>query len=388
MGIVKKFTPMPQKRLQPKPKPKRRAPNKPANGLKTVVRTPGSIIRTLQKTPKLSPNLSHYVTCRTNPFHGHGGSAIPDGKNSNFVVTDTFSVNNFSPTAAGQTIVIQTLNALPALSMIGSTTNFIVDGVTVTALGAYQPSASTAANSSWYPTSMPPPMVGTAVLGANFMDPYNAATARMISVGYRLIYTGPATTCSGAITVTPNPIAWGQTATSATGNFQIKPPLTTGTPIATALPAGTVLIDCDITINPTAMTRATKTFRPEQGVYVVPTHRSTNYAMQPTYVCPLAPVPNLNLSTGAVDITTLLRVYGGGNPGIVWFDNDWTTYSIVLTGLNADASFRLETVLCMEYNPAISSAFYPLSIKQSPTNNNDIKVADDKNKNSDIKSSS
>lgn len=370
--------------------PVKRAPRKNQSkqkaSLRNVVRTPGTIIRALQTTSRAPSGLPHYVMCRTNPFHGHGGSAIPDGKNSNFVVTDTFAVNNFTPSAAGQTIIIQTLNAFPALAMIGSTANFTVDGTLVTGLGALQPVA-TAANTSYYPVCIPPPLVGTGAVGSAFADPYNSTTARMISCGFRLIYTGPATTCAGSITVTPNPVGWGQTATSATGAFGISSPTIAGAAGAVAT-AGAQIIDCDITISTTALTRASKTFRPEQGVYIVPTHRSTDFKMNPTLVCALAPTANLNTATGAVNVSSLLRPAGGVNPGIIWYDNDWTTYSIVIHGMNSDASFRLESVACMEYNPAITSAFYPLSVKASPTAPNQIKQATDINQQSDTKPAS
>lgn len=269
--------------------------------------------------------------------------------------------------------------------MIGSTQNFTIDGTVVTGLTQLQPSS--APGSSYYPCCIPPPLVGLALLGAGFSDPYNSTTARMISCGYRLIYTGPATTCAGSITVTPNPIGWGQLATQATGGFTIGLPTISGTAGAN-LAGGAQLLDCDITINATAMTRASKTFRPEQGVYVVPTHRSTDFKMNPTLVCSVAPVANAITATGAATLTSFLRPAGGVNPGIVWYDNDWTTYSIVIQGVNADASFRLEAVCCMEYNPAITSAFYPLSIKASPKAQNQIDQATAKNQQTDTQPAS
>lgn len=369
------------------PKAKKRPQRTKTNGLRTIVRTPGTIIKTLNARQPVPTGQSHYVVCRSNPFHGHGGAAIPDGKNSNFVVSDTFSVNNFAPSAAGQTIVIQTLNTLPALAMMGSLSNFTVDGNLVTGLTSLQPSITT--STSYYPVCISPPMINNGLLGSKFSDPYASTTSRMISCGYRLIYTGPATTCAGSITVTPNPIAWGTTATSATGGFSLVPPLITGT-AGTTMSLGAVCLNCDIVINDTAMTRATKTFRPEQGVYIVPTHRSNTFELVPTLVQPYAPVANVNTALGAVSNGTMLRPAsnGAGNPGVVWFDNDWTTYTIVISGVNADASFRLESVCCMEYCPAITSPFYPMTNNKSPDKPGDMKAGDNANKNNDVKASS
>lgn len=301
-----------------KPKPTRRIPPKKKTQpqlLKHVARTPGSVIKTLNIAPKnVSGNIGHYALCRSNPFAGHGGASIPDGQNSNFVVTDTFAVNNFQPTAAGQTIVIQTLNTLPALAMMGSTTNFIVDGTTVTALGALQPVAGTV-NTTYYPICIPGPYVGTGAPGTLFADPYNSVTARMISCGYRLLYTGPATTCAGSITITPNPIGWAPTATATAGGLGLLAPTIAGAAGA-ALSAGAVSLDVDMTINPTTMTRASFTVRPEQGLTVVPKHKASVFKLQPTYPMPYGPIANANTAIGAGNLNLLFRPSGGLNPAL------------------------------------------------------------------------
>lgn len=337
--------------------------------LPNVTRTPGTIIRNLSLKTAVAKPLPHYVVCRSNPFAGHGGSAIPDGKNSNFVVTDTFSVTNFSPTAAGQTIIVQTTNCLPALAMIGSRTNFIVDGTTVTALTSLQPNASTS-GTTFYPACVPPPLVGQGGIGTQFSDPYNSTTARAISMGFRLIYTGPATTCAGVVTVTPNPIGFGQTITTVSGGLGIVPVSAAGA-AGTSIAASVTGICMDMTINETSLTRASATYRPEQGLYVVAQHKTADFKLQPTYGSALVPLANANTAIGAGNLCSLFRTVGSTTPGVIWFDNDWMTYQIAISGMNADATYRLESVLCMEYSPAITSAFYPLSIKMSP---NDVKL--------------
>lgn len=90
-GRRKFFTQMLSKRLRKvklADKAIKRLPKKTkqTNALKNVVRTPGTIIRTLQTVNNRKDHLAPYVVCRTNPFHGHGGSAIPDGKNSNLLL--------------------------------------------------------------------------------------------------------------------------------------------------------------------------------------------------------------------------------------------------------------------------------------------------------------
>lgn len=363
------MAPTKRTKLQPKTRKKRNL-----IGLHNAVRTPGTIIRHFAMAPKgKQAPLSHYVQCRSDPFNGHGGSAIPDGQNSNFVVSDSFSINNISPSAAGQTIVIQTLNCLPALAMIGSLSNFTVDSQLVTALSSFVP--STTATTTWYPLSIPPSYAGIGSPGSTFADPYNSTTARMISLGYRLIYTGPATTCAGVITVTPNPVSWTPGGISAIGSLGIVDANSAGVAGA-ALTAGIPFLSGDFTINPTALTRASTTFRPEQGCYIVAPHKSTVYKNQQTYPNPFAPIGGFNTAIGATNMPCLLRQNPTVNPGIVWFDNDWQTFQIVISGVNADASYRLETVCCMEYNPAVSSVFYPLTIKSTVMKTSELVAAE------------
>lgn len=357
---------MKQNKTQLKSKPK---PRKRLVGLKTTnARTPGTIIRALfqPSKPRVSGNskISHYLACRTDPFHSSGGAAIPDGQNKAFVVTDTFCINNISPSAAGQTIVIQTLNCLPALAMIGSTSNFTVDGQLVTALSSLTPTST--ASTTWYPACIPPPYSGLGAPASAFADPYNATAARLVSLGFRLIYTGPATTCAGVITVTPNPVAWSDAGVTVSALLGAAPVSAAGV-LGTAWATGSSILTGDFVINPNTMTRETQTFRPEQGVRVLASHTSDVFKRNPTVINPYVALGPYNDATSTGTFPNLFRQNPTTAPGIIWYDNDWMGYQIVISGVNSDATFRLESVCCMEYNPAISSPFYPLSVKQSPS---------------------
>jgi len=353
------------------PPPRRTARKKQQPFLSNAPRTPGTIITTLGRKRANPVALSHYVKCRIDPFHSPGGAGIPDGQNSNFVVADTFSVNNFSATVAGQSIVIQTTNTLPSCAMIASLSPMTVDGLTVAASTSLQPVAATA-STSWYPICIPSSYIGLGAADTVFADPYQSSTARMVSCGFRLIYTGPAQTCAGTIRITPNNIGWTIGAPSTAG-ATVENVTRAGAPGAN-LVIGTPIIVADININSTAMTRSTMTLRPEQGLYVLPTHKANNFKNQPTYVVPYVPVANVNQAGVAVNQNNLWRD-AGGSPitlGIVWFDNDWACYQIALSGLNADASFTLEAVVCVEYNPAVTSPWFPNSIGSSPNKPGEI----------------
>ena len=361
------MNPPKQQKRKSNPVPKRKTQKPAKNGsLKNAIRTPGSIIATFSSQRPISRPLSHYVKCRTDPFRGSGAAAIPDGSNSNFMVIDSFMVDTI--TNPGSSFVFQTLSTLPALGMIASAFSLGVNGVTVSPVTNLQPAAT--ANQQWYPICIPTPYAIASIPGTYFADPYSATTARMISVGYRIIYTGPATTCSGSITVTPNSVGL-EPAGTVTTNTASGATMTTSkadNSAGTTIPGGCPILNAEVTINPTALTRASVTVRPEEGLYLLPTHRSTVHRVLPTTITSYAVLAGAT-PAATVAYRHLLKQANGLDIGVVWYDSDWSGFQVSFNGINSDASFRIESVVCMEYNPAVSSTFYPLTMKASPPNN-------------------
>lgn len=356
--------PKQQNKRKSNPVPKRKQNKPPKNGsLKNTIRTPGSIIATFSSQRSVSRPLSHYVKCRSDPFRGSGAAAIPDGSNSNFMVVDAFMVDTI--TAPGSSFVFQTIPTLPALGMIASLSTLVVNGNSVGPVADLQPGSTP--NHQWYPMCIPTPYAISTLPGIVINDPYSAVTARMISVGYRIIYTGPATTCSGSITVTPNSMGLelvGTTTTNATTGVTLSTTKADNS-LGSAIAGGTPVLNAEISINSSALTRASVTVRPEQGLYLLPTHRSTNHKVQPTVITPYAVLAGSSpTSTGAS--RHLLKQSNGIDFGVIWYDTDWSGFQVAFNGINSDASYRIESVLCMEYNPSVSSTFYPLTMKSSP----------------------
>jgi hypothetical protein len=88
-------------------------------------------------------------------------------------------------------------------------------------------------------------------------------------------------------------------------------------------------------------------------------------------------------------ISTLYATINGSNSqnrtGLITFDNAWTGFQIVFNNLNSDASYRIESVVCLEFNPAVGTAFYNVTKAASKINNTTLQQGETAGKNNEIK---
>lgn len=338
-----------------------------------AARTPSTIIKSLRRNGNNLPMIAGhpYVRAMMDPFHAPPNVAIPDGANSNFITSQIYTINNINGLSANQTIVIQTLPALPALAMIGSTTIFSVDGALIGPLGGgFSPNATIGAdgvakNRAYYPIAIPTPFAGVDFIpGVSVDDPYLSSKARMVCVAYELTYTGPATTCAGYISITPSDVAFVPSGSAGgAGEITVYGATPTNTRNAAAFFPGTPILNLDINLDPTSITRQSTIVRPETPVYIVPRHRTADFKIYPTADVPSAVLANAGPT--AIGGTTLINALSGntnGKQGVIWYDNDWESFQISISGINADASYILRTISIFEYNPTLSSAFASLTI--------------------------
>lgn len=356
--------------------------------LPNKVRTTGTIINQLTVAASRRPQpMSKYMHCRFNPFNAMGATAIPDGSNANFFVNDARMSDTISLSGANREFMIQTLPMLPSLAMIGSTggtagqTSLIVSGGAAVKMNSYQPTSllvapATAPSYTQISTvqafvnAMPNPGIG-------YVDPFASTSARMVSVGYRLTYTGPVTSCAGSIQVTPTSIglalgpqstdnlAGAQSGGDTFSFTQLNPPGLS----AVAYNVGSQALSCDLTINSSATTRETQVFRPEQTIVILPRHKTKDYKICPTLRRAVVPVVADGGTYASTQVQNIMTAKSGGVTldGVVWYDEDWESVSIYASGLNADATFRWDTIACFEYNPATTSVFAALTQKASPS---------------------
>jgi hypothetical protein len=319
--------------------------------------------------------LSDYVHCRLNPFKGSGRSGIPDGGNDKFIVSDLFTYDTIALNG-NNNFTIQTLPTYPCSAAItfapaSTPTPLLVNGNIFNAPTNFGGGAT--GNNALYPISVPSqyvsPVANSMTPGSNYSDPYNSTSLRQVAVGYRLIYTGPVFDCSGSLTVTPNSLTvipcgpTNSSTASATGTILtvLNPGQTTTNKTCNA---GTNCLTVNGNILGNAFVSGSVTFRPEQGIIFVPKHRSKDFKVIPQADNPWGLVNNSGIaSTGTTSGNSFVNylcsnnsastgVYSGG---VIWYDNDWSGVTINGVGLNEDATFRWETVYCMEFQPTTNS---------------------------------
>lgn len=238
-----------RKRKRAKRQRKRRGP-----GNLSSFSTINNIQRTLMSNAMQSPkSLSSYVHCRMNPFQSHKGpaAAIPSGDNENFVVIDNFMYDDITA-VTGATFFIQTLPMLPVTAVISS----------ISAAGTHDLNINnvnflSSGNTNWgnYPIGVVTPYRAlTLTPGIAVDDPYQSVSARMVSIGYKLTYTGQSATCSGTVTVTPNNVGFtlAGSLTASTGNIAspsaVSGNLANSAQTATvAAPLGSPILTIDLT---------------------------------------------------------------------------------------------------------------------------------------------
>jgi len=345
--------------------------------LSTKPRSPDSIIKALTTRSRPTSSLPPYVACRLNPFRAGSGRGIPDGGNSNYIVVDHLMFDDIlCVTSAG--FVIQTLPALPFMATIcgqgGTSANDVtVNGILYKNSGSYY--------TGQYPLSIPP------VYGANiarfdstnvYDDPFVSSSARLVSLAYRLIYTGAVQTCAGVITVSPNNIG---ASYGGSSDSNLAGPAADTTTVAYVDPLqgpayynqGVNTINLDYVTNVKAYTKDTISMRPEESPYMLAKHRTNDFKLLPTLDVTQVPISNASMVGALATGTVVKQLNSSVNPsaqapGMIWIDPDWSAMQIVVSGVNIGATFRLETAACFEYALSSTSPFATLAIKSSETN--------------------
>jgi len=326
---------------------------------------------------KMKRVYSPYTHCRLDPFTGDGTGHIPDGSNNNFITTDIRTFDTISMNGTAGDFAIQTFPTMPASAgLITNSATLQVNGDNTGARTAVLNSQS-----NMYTLSLLPPyrtsatnLLGNPLIpGANNnnKDPFTAVKARLVAAGYKLTYTGPAYDCSGYVTVTPQPLSITETIAAYTGTgtantFIVKQYDSASPSTNLTVETGTPVLNCNVNSYPMySLTRDSITLRPEQGIYFIPKHRSKDFKVKPIADTVNAMIFNADTAASTTQTftssfsavgssATSTIVYGGG---VIWYDDDWSTATITVQGAGQDATYRWETIWCMEFNPQSNTPF-------------------------------
>jgi hypothetical protein len=340
-----------------------------------------------------SGNDMSFVHCRVQPFSTASGVMLNDGSNLARIVYDS-KVYATITAAPSQTVLgniyIQIVPWLPYCALIksGVPGNIAINGNSL--------STSSDFFSGWYPIM---------AQGLNNVEtgrlittqpPVNAGKARLLTQGFRLIYTGPAFDVAGIITVTSGSQTVQAAAPAIAGSgvtaddpFTSVPINFNGTPVPYT--SGAILAVSDqYTVNSDvsdSYAPDTVTYRTEVGCHGVLRRNSQSYEFQPVLKnAAFIFDPNATVlmnSSGAFYLPSYVASPVAVSPvttvgtGIYWWDNEWDTINIGISGANVDASFRLEIVQCFEFVPEATSVFRPLAKRPGTNNKAQQLLADD-----------
>lgn len=212
-------------------------------------------------------------------------------------------------------------------------------------------------------------------------DKWNAATYRIVSIRHKIMYTGPVTTCAGSVFAYPANLSFTPIGETSTGSDSSGVAPTSGRYLITynnlglntfATRAGTDLINVtglvtgftstpastQVNLTPPATTQM---YRPEQSITLIPKHMTNKYSTI-EHRSTLAGLTSDPFTTG--DTTQLLSCVArtpNWQCGLLAYDPDWQSMVAQFDNLNSDATFVIETCMCVEIVPRASSNFISLT---------------------------
>lgn len=336
-----------------------------------------------------------YACCRLMGMVPKESPSIPDGGSGRHMCYCLYSTDTIS---GSDTFRLQFVPWLPTTCLAtGFNTGFTVtdtSGSTTYSTPTLQSYPQLGRNpilqSSWGGTS------SQRCAGQFLDDPWQSTTVRIVSQTHRLTYTGPAYSCAGVIQVFENAVSLapaGNTSSVAAApgaglvsltNYGSDGAICSATIPGTA-DINTQMYSLDGLTNP-APPPSTSIYRPEQGVMIRLKHRGNAFEPIPLQKQLIGVTAQKNTSPGAgLAAVNVLRTdqpgaFSGTTPdgtGLLAFDNDWVGCHLIASGLNADATYLLETCVCVELVPSASSPFAPLAKEASAPKPALIKMVDD-----------
>jgi hypothetical protein len=359
-------------RRQQQPRPSARSSN-------DSIRTHGTIISALSKQTSrmnISNMLSSpYAMARLTCCVPSTIPGIPDGSANKAIRVCLYAIDRLAFSAV-TTATLQFNPWMPTcVSLVGGNASTSVNGqVTGLTPGVTAVGMGIAAAYAAVPTTQARP--GST---SNAIDIYNATSMRIVSQTHAIRYTGPVNNCAGVIRSFQNDWNLSPVGTITASSASTTAP--TGTGICAQIQAqnGTVLAYAPLGTEILSLDGPSSTLaipgpnsvscRPEQGMTIRLAHKTGKFESVPVRNIP--PVVSWFNSSTTTTLATLSHYYpfnGANQPSVIAYDNDWVSQTVILENVNADASFSVESCICVEFMPSASSAFYPLAVGNPATN--------------------
>lgn len=389
-----------------KPGPRKRRVGKSPQGTPvpkpSLVTTSRTLATTQNSLRKLNASTEEGVRswpmCRLQPWSGGSGALLPDGSGDPRTVSDFYAFTDITIGAGMSGFSLATIPALPYNALFrhdsGSVTlngSGFAGGAPNNNGGVFAVTYGATNTLPWVPinaTKAASSLIWEDTLSGMTKSYIPSDKARVTSMGWRLLYTGPSSTCSGLVTVT-----------STTLRTDPSVPKTIGR-ITQAGANGSQgnIIDCSakpVRILPINLSGAalnagkdTVVARPEttlKGVvrHSAPVYQWKDMAEQPMLMVQWRGGRNYLLDDMEASCASFVNAAGVAQPnwstvangGIYFIDEDWDSTNIQVSG--ASGSYRFETWMCVEYVPHTNTAYYDMS---RVVNQAETKVVDITNK--------
>lgn len=308
--------------------------------------------------PMRSTSLQNYISCATSPFHGGGGSGIPDSLSAPKIVVDHSDTGTITIGSSG-TAHLKFMPTLPVIvagrpiGAAGADVTFQANGVTLSSTvfpGSYSvglmPVVTANDWKAWMSAITDPQ--------AETTPPYSAMKYRVVSVGLRMWYTGAASTAAGSIAVTTSRVQFKEDEVQPRVVITGVPP--TGT-AAVTYTADAVVTNLPVSAN--VFNQETHLARIDMPVEIVLRRQMGTLKWHEMRQIPQYGVDKVG-NVWWNHYTSDNASWGGNNPMQVC-DDDFSCAIIEITGAPPGASFRLQTAFCIEYQPLADSQFSKLA---------------------------
>lgn len=320
-----------------------------------------------------------YIHCRLTPWSGAGSQGIPDGSDTRRVVIDHRFISTFTFGSTGS-FYVGVIPAFPTCVIAQ-----VPNSDSTALINGFAPTANRGTSSVYFPAGILPewsaiPITFNNLEGTfdNYVPYLSATKARVVTIAFRVIYTGSTINNSGWLVVNRDAIDFGiATPNLATyvvyGNTSSNQNYSQGQVLNTTCNYSPTNI-----VTSSSMTVGSSAYddRLEYGCYSVLKHSGDTYRWvdvfnNVNYIdSPLGTDSSLITENANATAETFARL----NP-CAFYDADWNAMSLNFSGGYPGQTFNIETIVCVEYIPSSSSAMYQMA-RNAPDHRNQLQAVD------------
>jgi hypothetical protein len=372
-------------RRRSKKQPKVAISTTAAYTLDTVSRNLQRRVRPVMRNKVMPNGIDYaYAHCRLHPFGTATSTGIPDGSNVRRLVFDHKSRSTINCLAAGGVLDIQFIPALPAGALYRSTTNplagpasapFTVDGYVVWDYNLANGAGGTAFGSQigWQMGNIYQEYAAWALASETTdtapLQPVPGQRARVVSIGWRIMYVGQPVLASGYYTVTAQPAKFDNQMVQNSQPLSLYQAGVNSSTPGNVYPVNSVYTRLmNFATTPFGAIPQQNTLRIDQGACGVLrsdtsdhsylAHTKEGYFIEGTFAPNAAP----NIAS-AIDLIPNVS-YGTVN----FWDDRFDPVTVRIQGMSANTSLIVETVACVEYEVDPTSIMSRVAAPSPPLN--------------------